>query len=88
MRGRGRTKEARATLARLAEASETRHVSAYHVALIHVALGDPRRGLDWLERASDEQSPWIGYMKVDPRLDPVRTQPRFQRLLGKMRLDS
>jgi hypothetical protein len=27
-------------------------------------------------------------MKVDPRLDPVRTRPRFQRLLGKMRLDS
>ena len=39
--------------------------------------------LDWLERAYEEQSAWIGYMKVDPRLDPVRTQPRFQRLLGR-----
>jgi hypothetical protein len=44
--------------------------------------------MDWLERAYDEQSSWIGYMKVDPRLDPVRTKPRFQRLLGKMRLES
>ena len=84
----GKTKEARATLARLAQASRDRHVSAYHVALIHIALGDVETGLDWLERAYDEQSPWIGYMKVDPRLDPVRTQPRFQRLLGRLRLDS
>src|SRR4029077_15494920 len=36
----GKFKEARATLVRLMRASETRHVSAYHVALIHIALGD------------------------------------------------
>ena len=83
----GKAKEARATLARLAQASRDRHVSAYYVALVHVALGDLETGLDWLERAYDEQSPWIGYMKVDPRLDPLRAQPRFQRLLGKMRLE-
>jgi eukaryotic-like serine/threonine-protein kinase len=82
-----KAKEARATLARLAQASAARHVSAYHVALIHIALGDVETGLDWLERAYDEQSPWIGYMKVDPRLDPVRSQPRFERLLKKARLD-
>jgi hypothetical protein len=43
-------------------------------------------GLAWLERAYDEQSPWIGYMKVDPRLDPVRSNPRFERLLAKAHL--
>ena len=45
-----------------------------------------RAGLDWLERAYDEQSPWIGYLRVDPRVDPVRSQPRFERLLEKARL--
>ena len=84
----GKAREARATLARLAQASADRHVSAYHVALIHIALGDDEAGLDWLERAFDEQSPWIGYMKVDPALDPVRSRPRFERLLRKARLDS
>jgi len=84
----GKAKEARATLARLAQASRERYVSAYYIALVHVALGDLETGLDWLERAYDEQSAWIGYMKVDPRLDPVRAQPRFQRLLGRLRLDS
>jgi len=82
----GMEREARATLARLAQASTTRHVSAYHVAVIHIALGDINAGLDWLERAYGEQSPWIGYLKVDPRVDPVRSQPRFERLLRRARL--
>ncbi|HYC30812.1 MAG TPA: tetratricopeptide repeat protein, partial [Gemmatimonadales bacterium] len=84
----GRTEEARATLARLARAAADRHVPAYDVGLIYVALGEEEAGLQWLERAYDEQSPWVGYMKVDPRLDPVRTLPRFARLLGKARLDT
>ncbi len=80
--------QARATLARLAEASTRRHVSAYHVAVIQIALGDTKAGLDWLGRAYDEQSPWIGYMKVDPRVDPVRSHARFDSLLMKARLGS
>jgi eukaryotic-like serine/threonine-protein kinase len=84
----GRTNEARATLARLAKASASRYVSAYHVAAIHVALGDINAGLDWVERAYEEQSPWLGYIGVDPRFDPLRSQPRFQSLLRKTRLRS
>ncbi len=80
------TSEARATLARLANASTRRHVSAYHVAVIYIALGDTKVGLDWLESAYDEQSPWIGYLRVDPRVDPVRSDPRFDSLLRKTRL--
>ena len=84
----GMEREARGILARLAQASATRHVSAYHVAAIHIALGDANAGLDWLERAYDEQSPWIGYLGVDPRFDPVRAHPRFESLLRKARLRS
>jgi tetratricopeptide (TPR) repeat protein len=82
----GRQNDARTTLARLAQASTKQHVSAYHVALIYVALGDSNTGLDWLERAYDEQSPWIGYLSVDPRLDRLRSHPRFEGLLRKARL--
>jgi serine/threonine-protein kinase len=84
----GRVQEARATLARLAEASRTRHVSAYHVATIHSALGDTTSALDWLDRAVAEQSPWIGYLNVDPRVDRVRSHPRFQALVRMARLVS
>ena len=82
----GRKNEARATLAQLMDAAKRRHVSAYHVALIHVTLGELDTGLTWLERAFDEQSPWIGYLAVDPRVDPVRAQPGFARLLERARL--
>jgi tetratricopeptide (TPR) repeat protein len=79
-----RVREARATLGRLAAASRTRHVSAYHVAAIHVALGDTSAALDWLERALAERSPWIGYLEVDPRVAPLRSHPRFKRLVASV----
>ena len=82
----GMTSDAHAILARLEEASGHRHVSAYHVAVIYLALGDTATGLDWLERAYDEQSPWIGYLRVDSRVDPARAAPRFDSLLRKARL--
>jgi tetratricopeptide (TPR) repeat protein len=80
----GRVREARATLGRLADASRTRHVSAYHVAAIHVALGDTTAALDWLERALAERSPWFGYLAVDPRFAPLRSQARFQSLIASV----
>jgi serine/threonine-protein kinase len=82
----GRHADARAILARLTRESTTRHVSAYHVAVIHIALGDSVTGLDWLERALAEQSPWIGYLAVDPRVASVRSHARFTSLLEKARL--
>jgi serine/threonine-protein kinase len=79
----GEEREARATLARLSQASGDRYVSAYDVAVIHAALGDTGAALDGLERAYAEQSPWVAYLGVDPRIDPVRSQPRFRRLLDR-----
>jgi tetratricopeptide (TPR) repeat protein len=84
----GRPTEARATLARLAQASRRRHVSAYHVAAIHVALEDTSSALDWLERAYEELSPWMAYVAVDPRFAALRSHPRFESLLRKARLRS
>jgi hypothetical protein len=78
--------EARSVLGRLERAAKDRHVSAYHLATIHIALGEMNAGLDWLERAYEERSPWIGYLGVDPRIDPVRRHPRFNALLRKARL--
>lgn len=82
----GRKADARATVARLTDESRDRHVSAYHLAAIHVALGNIPAGLDWLERAYAEQSPWIGYLAVDPRFREARGNPRFVSLLRKARL--
>ena len=83
----GNDEKARQILDRLAQTAQTRHVSAYHTAVIHAALGDADEGIKWLERAYAEQSPWIGYMRADPRLDPLRSDSRIDALLRKVRLD-
>jgi hypothetical protein len=44
--------------------------------------------MDWLERGDEEQSPWIGYVGVDPRFEALRPHPRFVSLLRKLRLRS
>jgi DNA-binding SARP family transcriptional activator/TolB-like protein/Tfp pilus assembly protein PilF len=82
----GKTSDARAILDRLAASAKKAHVSAYHVALIYGALGETDTALDWLDRAYEEQSPWIGYLKVDPRAALLREHPRFNSLLRKARL--
>jgi TolB-like protein len=83
----GHEQEARRILSELDQLALTQHVSAYHVAVIHAALGDMDNAFLWLERAYAERAPWIGYMRVDPRLDPLRADPRFESLLKQARLD-
>jgi len=53
---------------------------AYEVALIHLGLGERDEALGWLERARARRSGWMAYLEVDPRLDPLRREPRFQTL--------
>jgi tetratricopeptide (TPR) repeat protein len=83
----GNQPEARRILGELDRLALTQHVSAYHVAVIHAALGDMDNAFLWLGRAYAERAPWIAYMRVDPRLDPLRSDPRFASLLKQARLD-
>jgi tetratricopeptide (TPR) repeat protein len=54
---------------------------AYEIGLIHAALGDDDKAFGWLTRAVRERSGWIAYLRVDPRLDRLHENPRFQNLL-------
>jgi TolB-like protein/Flp pilus assembly protein TadD len=76
--------EARATLSELAAREKTGFVSSYDKALVHLGLGDLEASLGWLERAYEERSYWLIYLRVDPALDPLRTRPRFVELLRKV----
>jgi TolB-like protein/Tfp pilus assembly protein PilF len=82
----GRRAEARLVLDRLSKASEHSYVSAFDIALIHAALEDRDRALEWLERAFDEHSDHLPYLGVNPRLDSLREESRFQDLLERMGL--
>jgi TolB-like protein/Tfp pilus assembly protein PilF/tRNA A-37 threonylcarbamoyl transferase component Bud32 len=82
----GRKFEARKLLAELMERAKHQYLSPYNIALIYVGLGDYPRALQSLENALEDRSEWCPFLKVDPRLDPLRSTPRFQNLLRRMNL--
>ena len=80
----GQPAEAQAILSRFAELSKTRYVTSYGVALVHAGLGHDEEALNALERAFDERSHWLVWLKLDPRFSMIRNDPRFTNLLSRI----
>ena len=81
----GHEKEARARLDQMNDAAKRRYVAPYAFALIHLALGDKDQALDWLEKAAQERGlTYFNFIKVDPFLDPLRGDPRFEAVMQKV----
>ena len=83
----GREAECRTILADLLERSRARYLPSYWIALIFTGLGDTDQAMAWLERAYEERSSWLVWIKVEPRFDPLRSDLRFVSLLRRMRLE-
>jgi eukaryotic-like serine/threonine-protein kinase len=79
----GRPSEARRVLDELETLARNRHVPPYETALIHTGLGDHDAALTRLEHALEERSVGMAFLRVEPRLDPLRSDPRFATLLEK-----
>jgi TolB-like protein/Tfp pilus assembly protein PilF len=72
-------------LAELAELSQHRYVRAYWRALLYLSLGNRDEAIRWLEQSlADHEGPHITFIKVDPLLDPLRGDPRFEALVQKV----
>jgi TolB-like protein len=84
----GRRDDAIGIVNRLKLESRHSYVPAYGLAEIYAALGDKEKAFVWLERAYEERSSELVYLKVEPRLDGLRSDFRFQDLLRRMRLGS
>jgi len=72
--------EALAVLAQLIEVSKQRYVSPYDVAILYVYLCDPDLAFEWLLKAYQVEAEWMIYVTIDPRLEPLRGDPRFTEL--------
>ncbi len=57
---------------------------AYVIALGSATIGETEEGMTWLERAYEEREPTLLTAKIDPSLDPLRSDPRFQDLLRRI----
>ena len=81
----GNKTEAEKILDQLKELSKLRYVAAYSFALVYLGLGNKEEALRWLEQSyQDRAGSDIGYIRVDPLLDPLRGDPRFEALAQKI----
>lgn len=83
----GNRREAEKILQTLAARATKSYVSPFDLALIHTALGEKARAFALLDKALSERSTFLVYSKWEPRLDPLRSDPRFQHLLRQIGLE-
>jgi tetratricopeptide (TPR) repeat protein len=77
----GNAAEARKTIAQLEEHVRENGVGRYEIALVYAGLGKKQEAFKWLEEAYDAHDVGLLYLKVDPCLDPLRSDPRFDDLM-------
>jgi DNA-binding winged helix-turn-helix (wHTH) protein/TolB-like protein/Flp pilus assembly protein TadD len=78
----GKMPEARQILHHLIQNSTRQYVPPYAIAQVYAGLGDRSKAFEWLSRAYDDKSTSIAYLKVDPSLSSLRSDPRFAVLSG------
>jgi TolB-like protein/DNA-binding winged helix-turn-helix (wHTH) protein/Tfp pilus assembly protein PilF len=81
----GARPEARKVLDQMLSLSKRRYVPPSFIAVVYVGLGDRDRTFEWLEKAFAERA-MHSWVLPDPRLDPIRSDPRFQNLMRRMGL--
>jgi Tfp pilus assembly protein PilF len=82
----GERRKALEILSELERQSSQEYEPAFHIAQIYLGLGDHEQALAWLEKACDERSVWLIWLGVDPKFDPLRSDPRFKEMLKRLNL--
>ncbi|MGA9886742.1 MAG: protein kinase [Candidatus Acidiferrales bacterium] len=82
----GRTNEASQMLDDLTQLAKQKYVAPYFFAGIHIGLGEHDRAIEYLEKSYEEHSHWLIYLHIDPSMDELRDNPRFQDLLWRIGL--
>lgn len=77
----GMVAKAEKSLHHLEELSARRYVPPYAIALIYLGMGNKDYGLQWLEKASADRSTSMAYLRVDPTMNSLRSEPRFAILI-------
>jgi serine/threonine protein kinase/Flp pilus assembly protein TadD len=82
----GQREEAVRVLENLQVTDQERYVPAYNFAIIYAGLGDFDKAFEWFEQALKERSGFLPFLQVEPTVDGLRGDARFQKLLEKIGL--
>jgi serine/threonine-protein kinase len=82
----GRKSDARKVLAELNQTSKTEYIAPYFFAMIEGALGEKDQAFAWLEKGFNGRDPYLARLRVDIKMDPLRSDARFKTLLRRMGL--
>jgi TolB-like protein/Tfp pilus assembly protein PilF len=82
----GRFGEANEIISKLRASVRQDGVGTYEIALIYAGLGDKEEAFSWLERSFKARDKGLTYLKMDPGMDPLRSDPRFESLLRRVGL--
>ena len=80
----GQENKARAIINELNQRAKHEYIDPYLIALIETSLGDNDRAIEWLTKAFEARSPWMAWLKVEPKFDRLRSDPRFVNLLHQI----
>ncbi len=84
----GKRGEAQAILKELDELQKRQHVSSLEIALVYIGLEEREQAFAWLEKAYHERAWVLGFLKVEPIFDPLRSDPRLTELMRRVSLIS
>jgi eukaryotic-like serine/threonine-protein kinase len=82
----GREVETRQVIAQLKEISKSRFLCPYEIGVAYLHLGEKDEALRWLEKGYEERSYCMIWLKTDPRLDPLRSDPRLTGIMRRIGL--
>jgi tetratricopeptide (TPR) repeat protein len=82
----GREAEARKMISELQKQVQNTGVGRYEIALVYAGLGEKDEAFAWLEKAVAARDKGLTYLKIDPCLDPLRSDSRFQDLVRRVGL--
>jgi TolB-like protein/tetratricopeptide (TPR) repeat protein/tRNA A-37 threonylcarbamoyl transferase component Bud32 len=72
----------------LAARAKTRYIQPTQIATLYAHAGDRDRAFEWLDRAYELRDSWLVFLKDDPRFENLHADPRFERLVQKMKFPS
>jgi tetratricopeptide (TPR) repeat protein len=80
----GKRPEAEEMLAHLNDLSRKRFVSSLYFAAIYNGLADKDKAFEYLERARQERSEYLVYLRQDPWSDSLQSDPRFEQVMRQV----